>query len=140
MSTKTNTADATALARKLARKECNAKFAILEMAEIEHRAALALTDGRVSWDDLRDFRARQKITGAAWLEARRAWFVAVADYCAADYEYTKELFEIAKSEIRANDNQDTRKAYGKAIRANRAAAKREQKAKRAAAAAAKAAA
>jgi hypothetical protein len=123
---------AAALARKLARKECNKKFNALEKVEIEHRAALALTDDRVSWDDLRDFRARQEITGAAWLDARRAWFVAEAAYCAADVAFQDAAFEVAKLNIRANDNAETRKAYGKAIRAKRAAIDREYKAIRAA--------
>jgi hypothetical protein len=139
METMTDTA-AAALARKFARKECNARFDALEKAEIEHRAALALTDGRVSWDDLRDFRARQKITGAAWLDARREWFSATAAYCSADADYCGAIFEQAKVNIRLSDNAETRKAYGKAIRARKAAVNREHKAISAARAAARAAA
>ena len=127
MTTPTNTA-AAALARKLARKECNARFDALEKVEIEHRAALALTDGRLPWDDLVAAWAVQKITGAAWLDARRAWFVAAAAYCSADVAFHDAAFELAKVNIRANDNAETRKAYGKAIRAKRAAVNREHKA------------
>ncbi len=128
----TESATVAALARKLARKECNAKFKALEKVEIEHRAALALTDGRLPWDDLVAAWALQKITGAAWLDARRAWFVAEAAYCAADVAFQDAAFEVAKLNIRANDNAETRKAYGKAIRAKRAAIDREYKAIRAA--------
>ena len=128
MTPTTDTVAATALARKQARRECNARFDALEKAEIEHRAALALTDGQVPWDDLIAAWALQKITGAAWLDTRRAWFAATVAYCSADADYCGAIFEQAKVNIRLNDNAETRKAYGKAIRARKAAVNREHKA------------
>ena len=148
----TNTAADAALARKLARRECNAKFAVVEKIREEMLAINAandalqarrycttgvrLTDADAETlnQDLQTCEARGAASVDAWRPANRAWLVAVAAYCSADYEYTAALFEVAKSEIRANDNEDTRKAYGKAIRAKRAAVNREYKAKRAAAA------
>lgn len=133
MTTPTETVAAAALARKQARRECNARFDAFEQAQAEHRAAMALTDGRVSWDDLREFRARQEVTSAAWYATRRAWLMSVVTYCTADADYCGAMFELAKVNIRANDNAETRKAYGKAIRARKAAINREAKAIRAAA-------
>jgi hypothetical protein len=134
MTDNSNSLAAAALARKIASKECKAKFNEYDAATTEHRAALALTKDRLFLEELRAAWARQEITCAAWKATRRAWLVAVEAYCAADYVYCDARFEAVKIEIRMNDNAETRAAYGKAIRAKKAAVNRECKARRAAAA------